>query len=166
MTKEDFKTCVLPVQPRLLRLAVTLLKNRAEAEDTVQDVCLKLWNIRVKLHEYNSLEAFAITITKNLCIDKLRSYRNRKQNEDGLENITISANRRHDPARALELNESLQQVHNIISQLPEQQRLILHLRDIEQYSYDEMEEMTGLTRNNIRVTLSRARKEVHKTYLK
>lgn len=166
MTKEEFKTQVLPVNGKLFRLAATLLNSRSEAEDAVQDVYLKLWNMRQQLTEYNSVEALAVTMTKNLCIDRLRSYRSRNQNDGGLEQIIMHSTDSYNPERQAELNESLQQVHAIISQLPEQQRLVVHLRDIEQYSYDEIEAMTGLTRNNIRVTLSRARKNVREAYLK
>lgn len=166
MTKEEFKSHVLPVNGKIFRLAVTLLNNRQEAEDTIQDVYLKLWNMREKMTEYKSIEALAVAVTKNLCIDKLRSYRNRHQNDGGLEHVRLSAAERNNPAESVELSESLKSVHEIIQQLPEQQRMIIHLRDIEQYSYKEIAEMTGLTINNIRVALSRARKSVRKEYLK
>lgn len=164
MKANEFKSQLLPVKAKLYRLALTLLNDGSEAEDAVQDVYLKLWNMRIKLAEYNSIEALAVTMTKNLCIDRLRSYRSRKQNGDGLERVTLKSSHRHDPVKTLELNEQLQHVHAIINQLPEQQRMILHLRDIEHYSYDEIEEMTGMKRNNIRVTLSRARKGVRDQY--
>ena len=166
MTKQEFTSYVLPVKARLYRLALTLLNSRSEAEDAVQDVYLKLWNMRQKLPEYNSVEALAVTMTKNLCIDRLRSYRTRNQNEHGLEKVTLSSTDRHDPAYQLENSESMQQIQQIICQLPEQQRMILHLCDIEQYSYDEIQSMTNMTRNNIRVTLSRARTSVRNEYVK
>lgn len=166
MTRQEFTSHVLPVKARLYRLALTLLNSRSEAEDTVQDVYLKLWNMRETLVKYQSVEALAVTITKNLCIDRLRSYRRRYQNDGGLEKVTLPADGRHDPEQQLELNEHMQQLQSIISRLPEQQRMILHLRDIEQYSYDEIEAMTEMTRNNIRVTLSRARKGVREEYVK
>ena len=166
MTKQEFTSYVLPVKSRLYRLALTLLNRRSEAEDVVQDVYLKLWNMRQKLPEYNSVEALAVTMTKNLCIDWLRSYRSRNQNEHGLENVTLTSANRHDPVQQLEHSESMQQLQKIISRLPEQQRMILHLCDIEQYSYDEIVNMTSMTRNNIRVTLSRARKSVRDEYFK
>lgn len=166
MTKEEFKTRVLPVTGKLYRLAVSLLGNRQEAEDIVQDSCLKLWNMRDEMTEYNSIEALAVTITRNRCIDKLRSYRNRKRNAGGLERVTIPASVEYDPALTVEMTESIRNIHEIIQQLPEQQRLIMHLRDIEHYSYEEISEATGLTVNNIRVALSRARKSVREKYLK
>lgn len=166
MTKEEFKTQVLPVKGKLFRLAVTMLGGRQEAEDTIQDAYLKLWNMRDRLSDYSSIEALAVTVTKNLCIDKLRSYRSRKQNSGGLEHMQLASAGQKDPAETLALNESLQQVHEIIGQLPDQQRLVIHLRDIEQHSYEEIAEMTGLKVNNIRVALSRARKNVRKQYQK
>lgn len=166
MTKEEFKTRVLPTKGKLFRLALTMLNSRQEAEDTIQDAYLKLWNMRKELSEYNSIEALAVTMTKNLCLDKLRSYRSRKQNDGGLENVQMPAAGQYDPSETVELSESMQYVHEIIGQLPDQQRMIIHLRDIEHYTYEEIAEMTGLKVNNIRVALSRARQTVRKEYLK
>lgn len=166
MTKEEFKTCVLPAKDKLFRLALRLLNSRQEAEDIIQDAYLKLWNMRDNLSQYNSIEALAVTVTKNLCIDRLRSYRSRKQNDGGLEHMQLAAGGRYDPADNLELDESMQHIQEIIQQLPDQQRLVIQMRDIEQYSYEEIADMTGLKINNIRVALSRARKNVRTKYLK
>jgi len=127
---------------------------------------LKLWNMRLELTEYDSVEALAMTMMKNLCIDELRSYRHRNVNDEAFEQYKMSAGDQYNPGRNMEINESLGQVRKIIRQLPERQRLILHLRDIEQYSYDEIETMTEMSRNNIRVTLSRARRRVHREFQK
>lgn len=166
MTKEEFKTCVLPTKDKLFRLAVRLLNSRQEAEDIIQDVYVKLWTMRDDLSQYNSIEALAVTITKNLCIDRLRSYRSRKQNDSGLEHVQFAAGGRYDPADSLEISESMKYIHEIIQQLPDRQRLVIQMRDIEQYSYEEIAGITGLKINNIRVALSRARKNVRTEYLK
>lgn len=165
MTKEQFKILVMPSKAKLLRLAIALLSDRQEAEDTLQDAFLKLWHMREKLSEYKSVEALAVTMTKNLCLDKLRSYRHRKQNANEFESMHL-VSEFPDPAKTTELSESSASIQSIIRTLPDQQRLVMHLRDIEQYSYDEIEELTGLARNNIRVNLSRARKTVREQYLK
>lgn len=166
MTPKDFKSQLLPYKSKLFRLAHTLLNSRTEAEDAVQDVYLKLWDMRRKLAAYDSVEALAVTMLKNLCIDRLRSYRSRNQNEGGLEKVTIPTGDRSDPSQRMDTRQQLQQVLQLIEALPEQQRMVLHLRDIEQYRYDEIEAMTGMSRNNIRVTLSRARKKVREQYLR
>lgn len=165
MTKEEFKSLVLPSKDKLFRVALSLLGNRQEAEDTLQDAYLKLWNMRNRLQEYESVEALAVTMTKNLCLDKLRSYRSRHLNDEEVNTIAISS-AMPDPARRAELSDSLRIIHEIVDTLPGQQKLILHLRDVERYSYKEIREVTGLTVNNIRVSLSRARKTVRKEYLK
>jgi RNA polymerase sigma-70 factor (ECF subfamily) len=165
MTKEEFKTLVLPVREKLFRLALSLLSDRQEAEDTLQDAFLKLWSIRSELGRYRSLEALAVTITKNLCLDKLRSYRHRKKDSGGIEQLGPRSYL-NNPEALAELNESSRTIYRFVQMLPEQQRLVMHLRDIEQHSYEEIEELTGLTRNNIRVQLSRARKQVREAYIK
>ena len=155
----------MPSRDKLYRLAVSLLGDRQEAEDTLQDAFLKLWHMRDKLSTYRSVEALAVTMTKNLCFDKLRSYKFRKQDGSDFEPVKLRSDFR-DPATGIELSESSTIIHSLIATLPEQQRLVMHLRDVEHYSYDEIEELTGLERNNIRVNLSRARKNVREQYLK
>lgn len=155
----------MPSKDKLFRVALSLLGNRQEAEDTLQDACLKLWSMRDRLDEYESVEALAVTMTKNLCLDKVRSYRHRKLNHADTGTMMIRSDA-PDPGEKAELTDSLRAVRNIIATLPAQQKLILHLRDVEQYSYEEIREMTGLTVNNIRVSLSRARKNVRRAYLK
>lgn len=155
----------MPSKSKLYRLALSLLCSRQEAEDTLQDTFLKLWHMREKLSNYNSVEALAVTMTKNLCLDKLRSYRHKNRDGSEFETVNIQSDFR-DPAATIELSESSATIHRLIRALPDKQRLVMQLRDVGQYSYDEIEELTGLDRNNIRVNLSRARKNVRQQYLK
>lgn len=163
MTKKKFKNELIPLKGKLYRLAVSLLSSRTEAEDVIQDVYVKMWEMREKLTEYNSLEALAMAMTKNRCIDQLRSYRSKNKSEDGLEGIPVQADLKT-PMKLFETKESLRQVQDIMQDLPDRQRVVLHLREVEQYSYDEIEEITEFTRNNIRVILSRARQKVRQEY--
>ena len=165
MTTDEFKRLVLPSKDKLFRMAITLLRSKPEAEDIIQDVLLKLWNMRSRLGEYRSVEALAMTMTKNKCLDKLRSYRSRNRNEGGLEEGMLQAPS-PDPHVMAELSEEVERVHSFIEKLPDRQKLVFHLRDIEQYSYEEISEITGLKINNIRVNLSRARKKIREEYLK
>ena len=78
MTTEEFKSEVLPVKNKLYRLALRLIGDAEEAQDIVQEIFLRLWSKREKLREYRSIEAFAMTMTRNLCLDKLKSPANKK----------------------------------------------------------------------------------------
>ena len=73
MTPEEFKTRLLPVKNKLFRFALSLLQNRQEAEDSVQEVYIKMWKMRNDLGKYKSTEALMMTITRNHCLDKLKS---------------------------------------------------------------------------------------------
>jgi RNA polymerase sigma-70 factor (ECF subfamily) len=163
MDLQAFKTKVLPTKDRLFRLAKLFLRNREEAEDTMQEVMLRLWTNRQSLDSYHSVEALAVRMTRNLCLDKLKSQK-RKPMVDAsvLEANADSTN----PYQKTELLDSLGLVQRLFNELPEQQKLVLHLRDVEDYSFEKIEQVTGLSINNIRVILSRARKNVRENYLK
>ena len=162
MTTENFKSEVLPIKNKLYRIANRMLNDAAEAEDTVQEVFLRLWSKKEKLKEYRSIEAFAIVITKNLCLDKIKSIRHKNLE---LRDTEIEMNE-VSPYKQTKLKDTVQKIHQIIDELPEQQKLIIHLRDVENCDYDEIAEITQLNLNTIRVNLSRARKKVRDTLIK
>ncbi len=158
MTQSDFLARVMPFKDKLFRLAKRLLVSTEEAQDATQEVILKLWKNKEKLGSYKSVEAFAITMTKNYCYDRLKS----KQ----AQNLKIVHYNYKDESVALqkeiEVNDSLQWVAKIIETLPEQQRLVVQLRDIEQYEFAEIAKILDMQEATIRVTLSRARKTIQK----
>lgn len=167
MDKQQFKKLIYSgdLRDRLYRLARILLGDQQEAEDTLQDVMLKLWDKKQELEVCRNVEAFAVTTTRNACFDKLRSYRHR--NVGQLDTAILQpVSDGVAPDKQIELTETTKVIHDILQLLPDQQRFILHLRDIEQYEYDEIEQMTGLSAGAIRVTLSRARKKVREIYKK
>ena len=154
---------MLPAKQKLYRLAVFMLRDKEEAEDILQDVFLKLWSNKHKLHAYTSLEAFAMTVTKNLCLDRVKtSKRKRMVDVTGLELSSGEAT----PYQHAEQADSVRNVQGLVAGLPEQQRLVLHLREVEGCSFEEIAQITNLTVNNTRVLLSRARKSVRDGFLK
>jgi len=163
MVARDFKTSVLPVSKKLLRFATHFLKDEDEAKDVVQDVFLKLWHKRDELGKIENIDAFAMQMTKNRCLDVIRARKvipidaetNRKLKEQTI-----------DVHSKVELSESAIQIKMLIERLPDLQRMVMHLRDIEQLSYEEIAEATELNINAIRVNLSRARKKVRDEFLK
>ncbi|QRR01128.1 RNA polymerase sigma factor [Dyadobacter sandarakinus] len=164
MDLQAFKQRILPVQGRLFRLAQMFLRNREEAEDAIQDVLMRLWSNRQQLETYQSVEALAIQMTKNLCLDRLKSGRFRTM-QDNADVSDIQAGTTA-PDRQMEMADSSALIHRLIDGLPEQHRLVLHLRDVEEYSFEEIEQLTGLSNANIRTILSRARQKLREGYLK
>jgi len=162
MTIEKFKEDILPMKNKLFRMALRLLNSTAEAEDVIQEIFLKLWSKRETLMEYRSIEAFSMTMTKNLCLDKLKAKSSKNL---GLEHAALKDSS-DNPYQQMDVKDTIKKVHEIIDQLPEQQKIIIQMRDIENCDYDEIAEVTQLSLNNIRVNLSRARKKVRDTLLK
>ncbi len=163
MDLKAFKNSVFPIQGKLFRFAKTMLQNEEEAEDAVQEAFLKLWQNRQSLNTYRSVEALAVIITKNLCLDRLKSSRyKRTVSADQIDTDKAQAS----PYENMEMSDHATIVRHIMSRLPEQQRMIIHLRDVEEYSFEEIEKITGMCLNNIRVTLSRARKSVREAFMK
>ena len=133
-----------------------------DAEDAVQEVLLKLWNKRLELEQYRSIEAFAMTLTHNICIDMWRCKRNDNLSLD----IVQAASPTGTPERLLEIKDEIRLMHEIIHSLPNLQRTIMQMKDIEGYETDEIAEITGCGPEAIRSNLSRARKKVRDVYLR
>ncbi len=162
MTIKEFKIKLLPLKNKLFRLSLSLMNNRDDAEDAVQEVYIKIWEMQHKLNNIKNIEAFMMKVTRNLCLDKLKSKRNRflSLNED------ITKHAFSDPYDITEQADLVKNVKQVMQQLPEQQRTIVHLRDIEGCNYDEIIEITGWDMNYLRVNLSRGRKRIKETILK
>jgi len=162
MTIEDFKIKVVPVSDKLFRFANRILSNREEAQDIVQEVLLKLWTMREKLNEYNSIEGLAMTIARNKSLDRLKALQIRRTTDDHPE----AEYSQPDPAEKMQIDETVKYVEKVIGSLPHPQNMVIQLRDVEGFSFEEISEMMEMTVNNIRVSLSRARKTVRDELIK
>ncbi|MBA6155175.1 sigma-70 family RNA polymerase sigma factor [Tenacibaculum sp. S7007] len=162
MNQSDFLKVVLPFKDKVFRLAKRLLVSTEEAEDATQELLFKLWRSKEKLSDYRNVEAFAMTMTKNYCYDRLKSkqasnltlvHSNYKEKETSLD-------------KKVEHNDTVNKVHELIEKLPEQQKIIIQLRDIEQYDFDEICKMVDMKPTAVRVALSRARKTIRQELIK
>jgi len=156
MTVEEFTNQLLPFKEKLFRFSYRLLGNRDDAQDAVQDVYLKMWKIREQLKEVRSKEALMMTTTRNLCLDRIKS----KSNKFITLHEEIGWGSEENQHTQIEHVDMLKWVKREIELLPELQKTLLHLRDMEQLDFDEIAEITGFDLNYIRVNLSRARKRI------
>ena len=155
MYLEDFKNRVLPVKNKLYRFALRFLQDEDEAKDIVQEVFLKIWNKKETMHEYQNMEAWCMTMTRNLCLDKIKS----KQYQASRMKVAVDIKLEdQSPYEQVAINDTMQQVESLIVHLPEKQRMVFELRDIGGHTYQEICEMTELDMNQVKVNLFRARK--------
>lgn len=148
------------MQNCLYRLAYAMLRNREEAEDVVQEIFYRLWSKKNMLDELESIRAFTLKMTKNLCLDKIKG---RKRVIGEIEKMNLRSDQSN-PHEQAEAGNLIAVVQKIISALPEQQQLVIHLRNIEELSLDEISTVTEMSVNHVRVTLSRARKNINEIY--
>lgn len=162
MNQNEFMQLVSPFKSKIFRVAKRLLVSTEEAEDATQEVLVKLWTKNESLEAYNSVEALAMTMTKNYCLDQLKSKR-----ATNLKIVHNNFTDREAPLqKQVEDTDTMSWVEKIIDQLPEQQRLIVQMRDIEQYDYDEIAKILEMNETAIRVALSRARKTIREFMIK
>lgn len=152
---------VTPFKDKVFRLSKRLLISTEEAEDATQEVMLKLWSSRSKMGSYRNVEAFAMTMARNFCLDRLKSRQSA--------NLKLVHSNYSDPSASLhtevEARDSVGWVRQIMDELPEQQRMVLQLRDVEDYDFEEIETLLDMKPTAVRVTLSRARKAVREKLL-
>ena len=156
-----FKQLLLPLYPRLQRVALRMLGNVEDAEDMVQEVYMKLWGKREELPDVQNMEAYCVALTKNMCIDRLRLA---EVDRVDVDDVPLSLAAADDVAGQLERQDAVEQVKLIIETLPEKQQQVITLRDIRDCTFEEIEEQTGLTAVNVRALLSRARKTIRERF--
>jgi len=157
MQVEGFNKLVERMKDKMFRLALRIVKNQEVAEDVVQESFIKVWNKREKLAEIDNPDAYCMTITRNMSIDKLRAKKMDPSDID--EHYDIKSNTA-DPERDMVAKQELSNVMKIVNALPENHRTVIHLRDIEGYSYKEISEMTGYSLEKVKVYLHRARMRI------
>lgn len=161
MKEISFRNDILPLKDKLYRLALRITLDSAEAEDIVQDTMIRVWNKRDEWAQFNSIEAFCLTVARNLAID--RSQKSEAQNIE-LTTETQEMSDGSTPERQLERSEQMDLVRKLINELPEKQRTIIQLRDIEEKSYKEIADVMQLTEDQVKVTLFRARQSIKAKY--
>ncbi len=158
MDLETFQTRVFPVKNKLFRFAFRMLGSSEEAKDVVQEVFIKLWNGRDQLEGIQNMEAWCMRITKNLSLDRLRQQQRRPT--DDLEKGSYVHHGALSPHDSTEMKENMTRIGELMNSLPEKQRHVMHLRDVEGYSYNEICEILELDMSQVKVNLFRARNAV------
>ena len=159
MTKEEFQKEVIPIGDKMYRMAFRLLGNSESAKDVIQELFVKLWEKRAELSRLSSIEAFACTILKNKCFDKLRMQK-------PMVDIEILKIQGNDPDTLFDHKEGLSEIAKVMLRLPEKQRVIMQMRDIDCCTFEEIAILFDTSENNIRVQLWAARKWVKEELIK
>jgi len=159
MTTEQYEALFYKMRDKLYRYALRFVKDPAVAEDVVQDVMFKLWQKRQEADAIENLEAWLMVITRNRALDILRKEKDNQVSVDEAFGVSDK-----DPLadKQLESSELMKQLNACVDQLPEKQKQVFHLREIEQMTYEEISQATGFNLDDVKVSLFRARKQIQR----
>jgi RNA polymerase sigma-70 factor, ECF subfamily len=161
MSIEVFQERILPMKDKLFRFAFRLLQNVQEAEDVIQDVMAGVWVRREEWGQWKSLEAYCMAATRNQCIDRIRKQRYRQEKEKTIP----AAGSVQDPLEKMMSKEMTGRIRRIMAALPENQQLVMHLREVEGFSYNEIAEVLNISLDQVKVNLFRGRYTIKKTII-
>lgn len=159
MDAPQFNKQIISLRDQLFRLAKSILQNSDAAQDAVQDLNLKLWEKRSQLDQVENLPAFAMRSMRNLCLDVIRQ--NKEESEIPTEIMYDGPN----PHQKIESNDMASRIIILIDKLPELQRTVIKMRDVEGLEISEIAYITNLNANAVTVNLSRARQKIRELIL-
>ncbi|MGB3066487.1 RNA polymerase sigma factor [Sphingobacterium thalpophilum] len=157
MNQEQFKNTVFVHKDKLFRFAKRILVDEEEAFDAVQNVMMKLWQWKDRLHQYSNLEAFCMQSVKNEALNRIKRDKVRSDFAERQQIIGMTENR---------VGNTKEIILEMVNSLPEKQRLVMHLRDVEDYDIAEIAEVLDMGESAVRVNLMRARQRVREQLTK
>jgi RNA polymerase sigma-70 factor (ECF subfamily) len=169
MSLEVFKKRILPMKDKLFRFAFRLLQNVQEAEDAVQDVMAGVWMKRAEWERWGNLEAYCMTAARNNCVDRIRKRRSQpgqRSLPEPEEKTRQIGSSEPDPYEKMMNKEMVQRIRQCMAALPENQQLVIQLREIEGFSYNEIAEVLDMTLDQVKINLFRGRNAIKKTMIK
>jgi len=166
--EKAFVLCVRTYQDKVYGLIYRMLGNHAEAQDVAQEVFVTVFKSIDSFRGESKLSTWLYRISANHCKNRIKYLRRRAhkttteldaQAERALQNTSGSTlgEGQAGPAEVLEGAQLEQIVQRAIGKLEEEHRLLLLLRDVEEMSYEEIMQVTGLPEGTVKSRLHRAR---------
>ena len=165
MKKISFRNDILPLKNELYRFALRITLNPAEAEDIVQETMIKVWNKREQWNDIESIEAFCLTICRNISLDKMRKMENQNQSLEESEHDAPDQSYSSNPEEQAMQQDKLMLIRRLINALPEKQRSAMQLRDFEGKSYKEIAQIMDISEEQVKINIFRARQTIRQKFL-
>lgn len=164
MDVAQFKNDILPLKNKLFRFSLKIVRDEDLAKDVVQECLIKVWEKRNDLKLVNNLEAWCMQVTKNKALDKLRS---KHVSRTDLFEVQLDRRKERDtPYVMTERGDVMGRIKTLIAALPERQREVMQLRDIEGFTYKEIGETLEIDINLVKTNLFRARRKLKESLIK
>ena len=161
MNNISFRNDILPLKSVLYRLALRITDDEEEAKDIVQETLIKVWNKREEWNEIASIEAFCLTICRNLSLDSLKRHSHKMTT---LTDLGQQGDNNIGPYEQMMQKDRFELVRKMVNSLPEKQRSCMQLRDFEGKSYKEIAMIMGISEDQVKVNIFRARQTIKERY--
>jgi RNA polymerase sigma-70 factor (ECF subfamily) len=163
MSLEVFKQRILPMKDKLFRFAFRLLQNVQEAEDAVQDVMAGVWAKREQWGQWHSLEAYCMTAVRNNCLDR---HRKKRLVPVQVEKAREVSSTEKDPYEKMMGKEIIHRIRKCMDELPENQQIVVRLREMDGFSYNEIAEILDMSLEQVKINLFRGRNAIKRSIIK
>lgn len=160
MSNDTFHTIILPLKDKLFRFAYSIVREQAEAEDITQDVLVNLWDKKEVWSKIENLEAYCFRATKNMAIDRLASMAIRKNQRLEPEKEDLFFVNERSPHHEIVHQEQIELIQACVDLLPETQKMVFQLREVEELSYKEIADSLDISEDLVKISLFRARKKM------
>ena len=152
MTQQTFKETVFCLKDEMYRFAKRFVLSSDEAQDIVQDLMLKFWQKKEELSQLTSVKSYVLRAVKNECLNRLKHH--------DIKLGFASLHKSQSDHYYTEANNLREHILGFINQLPEKQRAVIHLKDVEEMDVPEISAILDMEANAVRSNLMRARQKV------
>lgn len=160
MTPEEFKSIIMPIQAKLYNIALCITGNRDDAMDSLQEALIRIWNLNSLLAASDNPAGYCTVVLKNQCIDLIR----RRHTTENIDSLAIRPTDDNDISAQVEMRDELSAINHAIAELPQAQRIVLRLSVYGQCDNAEIASITGMSDQNVRTSLSRARRKLRELF--
>jgi len=147
---------LLAYKDKFYRFALRMTGNENDAQDIMQELAIKIWQKGTEFDKLENKEAWCMSVTKNLSIDKIRG--NKRRQYDNLDSAYKLSDNMQDPGSRVESNDMMDKIKSLINTMPENYKAVIQLREIEEMSYKEIAEILDMTIEKVKIYIFRARK--------
>ncbi len=170
---EAFENLVVEYQKKVFNIALRMLNNYDDASEVTQEVFIKIFKSLKNFKEESMLSTWIYRIATNVCLDELRKRKSRRvisldeeiQGEDGGFHRQVEDDRPTPEAMA-EMNDVKGIVNKAIQMMSEEHRIVLVLRDLQGFSYEEIARIIKRPEGTVKSRISRARSELKEILVK
>jgi len=156
----------MPATDKMYRYALSILRNRDIAHDVVQDCLVKIWQNRKKLPEIKSIDSWVMRITRNQCYDWVKVNRFSLHADREVERDDIALRENIETDQKILVNDQQNWLDKVVESLPQKQKEVFHLREVEEMNYQEIAEILSLSLGEVKITLHRSRVKIRETIKK